>query len=708
MRYASDTTRRPPCRSGPGVGAGVEQAQVGPAGGQDGVDLVGGGQAAAGHGRDAGVVADQVAPADQVEAAVVGSGDGGGLAGGHLDEVAAVGGKGPGGGHRLLGRKAARCPVGDGQGRPQGPVVGPGGPDGVDHPQGEAQPALERPAEVVLAPVGQRGQEPAEQVAVGQVAHQHLDPGAGGAAGGGRELARDPIQVAGVGRLRHGAGGRVRDGRGGQERPAAVGQRPVDPGAAGSGGSAAAGVAEPQGQRRPVGGQLPGGLGPRPAWSSAHSPGVPGVTRPSGATATSSLTTTPAPAAAAAASRPAAAPASRPSLASSSAPAASATRLARVRAGWPSGVNSGGGATSVSSRPAKRRSTVAANPGSRPGQLQVADAAGAGQQVAGELDRVEAVVAADVLEPGGAVAGRLLEALDHRLALQLVVGEGRLQGRRVALEGLAEGDRVLHGQLGARPDGEVGGVGGVAEQDDVAVVPAPAADGDEADPQRPVGQQLVAVQLGGEQVLAERDALGLAGLVEPGRPPGGLGALDDEGAGVGVEGVGVDLEHAVLGGAEDEGEGVKGQVAAEPDELGAVHVLGRAQVRGEQPPGGRVDPVGGYHQVAVGEGVQVGRRPLEGQLDPDLAAAALEDLQQPPAGDGREPVPAGADRPAAVDHVDGAPAGEGVGDLHIAGASGSTRPMRSPGRAQHPHANFGSGVVFSEETLGRCATRLAS
>src|SRR5215203_4385313 len=38
--------------SGAGVGAGVEQAQVGPAGGQDGVDLVGGGEVAADHGRD--------------------------------------------------------------------------------------------------------------------------------------------------------------------------------------------------------------------------------------------------------------------------------------------------------------------------------------------------------------------------------------------------------------------------------------------------------------------------------------------------------------------------------------------------------------------------------------------------------------------------------------------------------------------------------
>ena len=534
-------------------------------------------------------------------------------------------------------------PVGDGQGRPQGPVVRPGGPDGVDHPQGEAQPALGRPAELVVAPVGQRGQEPAEQVAVGQVAHQHLDPGVGGPPGGGGELARDPFQVAGVHRLRHRAGRGVGDGRGGQERPAAAGQGPVDPGAAGAGGPAAAGVAEPQGQRRPVGGHLPGGLGPGPGVVVGPQPRGAGGDPAVGGDRDQLADHHPGPGGGRRGQPP-------------------GGRAGQVAVGGvvlgPGGQRDpvGQGQGPLAERREQRRRghqrlrpageepvDGGREPGVAPGQLQVADAAGAGEEVAGELDRVEAVVAADVLEPGGAVAGRLLEALDHRLALQLVVGEGRLQRGRVALEGLGEGDRVLHGQLGARPDGEVGGVGGVAEQDDVAVVPAPAADGDEADPQRPVGQQLVPVQLGREQVLAERDALSLAGLVEPGRPPGALGALDDEGAGVGVEGVGVDLEHAVLGGAEHEGEGVKGQVGAEPDEPGPVAVQGGAQVGGEQSPGGRVDPVGGDHQVAVGEQLQVGRLPLERQLDPDVAAAALEDLQQPPAGDGREHVAAGAD-----------------------------------------------------------------
>ena len=160
----------------------------------------------------------------------------------------------------------------------------------------------------------------------------------------------------------------------------------------------------------------------------------------------------------------------------------------------------------------------------------------------------------------------------------------------------------------------------------------------------------------------------------------------------------MDLEHAVGGRAEDEGEGVQRQVGAEPDELGPVHVQGRAQLGLQQPPGGGVDPVGGDHQVAVGEGVQVGRLPLEGQLDPDLAAAPLEDLQQPLAGDGREHVPAGADGPAAVDHVDGAPAGEGVGDLHVARVVGVAQPQGLL-REHHPQPKVASEALRSTTVI---------
>ena len=145
---------------------------------------------------------------------------------------------------------------------------------------------------------------------------------------------------------------------------------------------------------------------------------------------------------------------------------------------------------------------------------------------------------------------------------------------------------------------------------------------------------------------------GLAGPVEPGRPPGLLGALHDEGAGnVGVEEGDVDLGAIAV--VEDEGEGIQGRSV--PNQMNLERCTSRVgyQLGLQQPPGGGVDPVGD-HQVAVSELLQVGRFALEGQLDPDLAAAPLEDLQQPLAGDGREHMSAGADGPATVDHVDGA------------------------------------------------------
>ena len=78
---------------------------------------------------------------------------------------------------------------------------------------------------------------------------------------------------------------------------------------------------------------------------------------------------------------------------------------------------------------------------------------------------------------------------------------------------------------------------------------------------RGVGHQRVAVEVVGEQPLAERDAVLLAHLVEPGRAPDALGRLDDEGRGVVVEAVGMRLEPAPFGFLEREGERVEQLVA---------------------------------------------------------------------------------------------------------------------------------------------------
>src|SRR5438105_4480716 len=70
----------------------------------------------------------------------------------------------------------------------------------------------------------------------------------------------------------------------------------------------------------------------------------------------------------------------------------------------------------------------------------------------------------------------------------------------------------------------------------------------------------------GEQALAEGDARRLVGFGQTRALPGLFRALDDEGAHRRIEGVGVDLEEAVLALPKDEREGIVDLVRAEPDE----------------------------------------------------------------------------------------------------------------------------------------------
>ena len=76
-----------------------------------------------------------------------------------------------------------------------------------------------------------------------------------------------------------------------------------------------------------------------------------------------------------------------------------------------------------------------------------------------------------------------------------------------------EGEGVLHGELGARPDGEVGGVGRIAEDHDVAMAPVLVADGGERDPPRVVGHDVVTVEDVGADLrrLLDRLLVGVTG-----------------------------------------------------------------------------------------------------------------------------------------------------------------------------------------------------
>ena len=303
------------------------------------------------------------------------------------------------------------------------------------------------------------------------------------------------------------------------------------------------------------------------------------------------------------------------------------------------------------------------------GQVLPGDALGARHQAEHERLGREARVAVHVLEPLEARLGGLLD-LEHVDAARVLVGG---QGRRdalgpVLLQGVHEGDGALHGELGARADREVRGVDRVAQQDHVAVVPALAAHRGEGAPHGAVGQERVPVEELGEQLLHARRGLLLGAVLEAGAAPGVLVALDDPGGELllpALERVGVHREHAVLGLLEDEGEGVERLGRAEPGELRAAPVEAGLEVVGEAPADRAVDAVGGDDEVGLGQvlGIDLG---LEGQLDPDLLAAALQDLEQEPARHAAEAVPGGADPAALVPGVDVRPVREGLADRGVA------------------------------------------
>ena len=199
--------------------------------------------------------------------------------------------------------------------------------------------------------------------------------------------------------------------------------------------------------------------------------------------------------------------------------------------------------------------------------------------------RVLVDVLAEVLEPLQARLRGALGGQHDGLALALVRVEGGVD-RRLLVQAGGERQGVLHGELGARADGEVRGVGGVAEQHDVLVPPVLVAHRGEVDPPGVVGHHLVAVEHVGEQLPDPRDRL-LVGLAR-GELPGGearrsrprrqtssfistMNVLP-----VGVERVAVDLHHAVRRLADVELEGVEDLVGAQPHVLAGAHGPGSA------------------------------------------------------------------------------------------------------------------------------------
>ena len=136
--------------------------------------------------------------------------------------------------------------------------------------------------------------------------------------------------------------------------------------------------------------------------------------------------------------------------------------------------------------------------------------------------------------------------------------------------------------------------------------------------------------------------------------------LDDEGGSVFVEFVNVRLEPAVLGTAEVEGKGVVGLVGAEPDKTVRPH----HQIGFEYAPVAvanfGIDTIRGDDEIGIRE-LEVGiDLAIEDQLDAELLAARLQDIEEPLAANADETVAGGAHAPAFDQDLDVVPVIEGA------------------------------------------------
>jgi hypothetical protein len=223
------------------------------------------------------------------------------------------------------------------------------------------------------------------------------------------------------------------------------------------------------------------------------------------------------------------------------------------------------------------------------------DVDAAGEEVEGELGGIEGiVVTGKVFPPAQAAACLVLDFGHLRLALGLVVGEGSFEIVLVRSDFPDQGDGVLHGHLGPGSYGEVCGVHGIAQQDDVALVPGPRPAGAEIRPAGAVGHQRFTGDVLGKKLFEEtlrlqvRGSRGLADIefVEPGLAPGFLIGFDNEGAQVVADRVAVDREVAELALPVQEGHALEDVAGSEPDELRRGHLRGVAQALAELLPGG--------------------------------------------------------------------------------------------------------------------------
>ena len=311
-------------------------------------------------------------------------------------------------------------------------------------------------------------------------------------------------------------------------------------------------------------------------------------------------------------------------------------------------------------------------------QIFVRQALAAGQHRVGELLRLHAGVTPYVLEPFHRIARGALD-LDHFDGPHFLISGHHFLDGTVPFEAARQFDRIFERQLGAGTDRKMRRMHGVAHQhhryalvvDAVPVHPIAADNPGKLDPRcgaaqvRRIAQQRIVVQVFCEQFFAEGDRLFATHLVEAGFQPHVFGRFDDEGRGVAVVLVGMGLEPAVFGFFEGKREGVEFFPGAEPDEAAQpgfdIRLIGGGIARANP----AVQAVGCDHQVGVilrGCRLVIRHVGFKDQLDAELFAALLQDVQQALAADAAKTVAAGGHGVALEVDVDIVPVVERLQD----------------------------------------------
>src|SRR3984957_5261858 len=310
----------------------------------------------------------------------------------------------------------------------------------------------------------------------------------------------------------------------------------------------------------------------------------------------------------------------------------------------------------------------------------MADALRARQHRIEELRRLERVriAPADHLEPFHCVARRVLDARDIDTT-NLLISRERLRdalhrmASRVKLTRKLDG--VIQGKLGARTDGEMSRMSGVANQYDmrapVKAAPLAADQPIEIEPGRSphvarIGHELRTVEGLGKKLLAKRDRGILVELAQPVRLEGLVGRLDYEGRRVAIEPINVGLKQAVLRLAEGESERVERLGDAEPDvAIGADEKIG-PELIGVSVTDLRIETIGRHDEIGVREfdvGINLA---FECELDAKRLAPSLQDVQELLAANADKAVTTRT-LPRALEHeLDVVPMIERVGDLRRA------------------------------------------